>query len=140
MAGQVRRTVGALVGVAQGLVSLDNIQCMLDEPSHNNWVSIARVAGPEGLYLLEVEYPPDAFCEREGEEGESNRERRSKRRGEEGERKREVLEDMKAEESDRKAEELCGGKKEVEGEDKEVEREGDGKTDAKKAPEENCER
>lgn len=68
--GQVRRTVGVLVAVAQGRMSLSHIQYMLDEPSHENWVPLAQVAEPEGLYLLEVEYPPHVFIEGEGEEGE----------------------------------------------------------------------
>lgn len=67
MSGQVRRTVGALVGVAQGRASLQDIQRMLDEPSHQNWMNVTKVVSPAGLYLLEVVYPPSAFCEKEGE-------------------------------------------------------------------------
>lgn len=60
---QVRRTVGVLVGVAQGRLSLQDVQHMLDHPSHKNWRPQAQVAPPEGLFLLDVEYPPHVFVE-----------------------------------------------------------------------------
>ena len=52
-----------LVGVAQGRLSLEDVQHMLDHPSHQNWRPKAQVAPPEGLFLLEVEYPPHVFVE-----------------------------------------------------------------------------
>lgn len=109
---QVRRTVGALVGVAQGRVNLDNIQHMLDKPSHDNWIC-SHVAPPDGLYLLEVEYPPDVFLEAEGVSGEEveggkREEVESVRRGEkgevEGESKGEVCEERGESEGESKEE------------------------------------
>lgn len=64
---QVRRTVGVLVGVAQGRLSLEDVQYLLDHPSERNWNSKATVAPPDGLFLLDVEYPPHVFAE-EGED------------------------------------------------------------------------
>lgn len=62
---QVRRTVGVLVGVAQGRLSLQDVQHMLDHPSQRNWKTKAQVAPPDGLFLLDVEYPPHVFAEEE---------------------------------------------------------------------------
>lgn len=87
----MRRTVGALVGVAQGLMNLGHIQHMLDEPSYDNFI-YGCVAPPDGLYLLGVEYPPYAFLEaEEGEEREELCEGKVEK-GEEGERKGEEVE------------------------------------------------
>lgn len=62
---QVRRTVGVLVGVAQGRLSVQDVQHMLDHPSQRNWKTKAQVAPPDGLFLLDVEYPPHVFAEEE---------------------------------------------------------------------------
>lgn len=54
---QVRRTVGALVALAQGRISLDDVKYMLENPSPHNWNSRVESAPPHGLFLLRVEYP-----------------------------------------------------------------------------------
>uniref|UniRef100_A0A0P4VX88 tRNA pseudouridine synthase n=1 Tax=Scylla olivacea TaxID=85551 RepID=A0A0P4VX88_SCYOL len=64
---QVRRTVGVLVGVAQGRFNLQDVQHMLDHPSQRNWSPKLQVAPPDGLFLLDVEYPLHVFAE-EGED------------------------------------------------------------------------
>ncbi|KAK7081565.1 tRNA pseudouridine synthase-like 1 [Halocaridina rubra] len=60
---QVRRIVGALVAVAQGKLTLDDIQWLLDNPSPKNWKPQASTAPPEGLFLLRVKYHPEVFEE-----------------------------------------------------------------------------
>lgn len=139
VAGQVRRTVGALVGVAHGRVSLQDIQHMLDEPSHKNWVCRAQVAYPDGLYLLEVEYPPHAFKEREGEV-ESDIGRKEvvcESKGEVVEGKGEVEVNSKGEVEFEDKEEVKGESK---GEESGSEREGGGEVEVRKASGEDCER
>ncbi|KAJ8985008.1 hypothetical protein NQ317_016919 [Molorchus minor] len=53
---QVRRTVGALVAVAQGKVSIKDIKFMLEIPSHQSWCKQIKTLPAHGLYLCEVEY------------------------------------------------------------------------------------
>ncbi|KAK8395077.1 hypothetical protein O3P69_006080 [Scylla paramamosain] len=62
---QVRRIVGVLVGVAQGRFNLQDVQHMLDYPSQRNWSPKVQVAPPDGLFLLDVEYPLHVFAEGE---------------------------------------------------------------------------
>ncbi|MPC21678.1 tRNA pseudouridine synthase-like 1 [Portunus trituberculatus] len=71
---QVRRTVGVLVGVAQGRLNLEDVQHLLDHPSQRNWNSKATVAPPDGLFLLDVEYPPHVFAEEGDDSGQSPQE------------------------------------------------------------------
>ncbi|XP_066981430.1 tRNA pseudouridine synthase-like 1 isoform X3 [Macrobrachium rosenbergii] len=60
---QVRRIVGAAVGVAQGKISLDCIQAMLDNPAPQNWNTRVSPVPACGLYLLQVKYPSEVFEE-----------------------------------------------------------------------------
>lgn len=53
---QVRRTVGALIAVAQGKVTSRDIKFMLEVPSHNSWDPRIKTAPAHGLYLCEVAY------------------------------------------------------------------------------------
>lgn len=56
---QVRRIVGTLIALGQGKVDTDDIITMLQVPSHNTWMAIGRgmsSAGPDGLYLFDIEY------------------------------------------------------------------------------------
>ncbi|XP_045120508.1 tRNA pseudouridine synthase-like 1 [Portunus trituberculatus] len=71
---QVRRTVGVLVGVAQRCLNLEDVQHLLDHPSQRNWNSKATVAPPDGLFLLDVEYPPHVFAEEGDDSGQSPQE------------------------------------------------------------------
>lgn len=58
---QVRRTVAALVGVAQGKITLNDIKLMLEIPSLNSWYDQLRVVPAHGLYLCEVGYTNEDF-------------------------------------------------------------------------------
>ncbi|PNF18392.1 tRNA pseudouridine synthase-like 1 [Cryptotermes secundus] len=55
---QVRRMVGALISVAVGHISIEEIRYMLESPSKNSWNSRINVVPPYGLYLVGVEYDP----------------------------------------------------------------------------------
>ena len=48
----VRNLVGALIDVGQGKVSLEDVQAALDKKTSKKF----RVAPPNGLYLIEIEY------------------------------------------------------------------------------------
>lgn len=50
--------VGALISVAVGHISIEEIQYMLENPSKHSWNSRINVAPPYGLYLVGVEYDP----------------------------------------------------------------------------------
>lgn len=56
---QVRRIVGALVGVAYGSLTERDVKLMLQIPNHANWNTHAMMAPPQGLYLKQVEYDID---------------------------------------------------------------------------------
>ncbi|XP_012262733.2 tRNA pseudouridine synthase-like 1 isoform X1 [Athalia rosae] len=60
---QVRRMVGALVGLGLGKITEKDIQCMLQVPSHHNWISGVNPGPPHGLYLCRVEYNPSELAE-----------------------------------------------------------------------------
>ncbi|KDR22354.1 hypothetical protein L798_02012, partial [Zootermopsis nevadensis] len=53
---QVMRMVGALISVAEGHISVGEIQYMLENPSKHSWNSRINVVPPYGLYLTKVEY------------------------------------------------------------------------------------
>lgn len=55
---QVRRMVGALISVAAGHISIEDIQYMLENPSKHSWNNRINVVPPYGLYLVGVEYDP----------------------------------------------------------------------------------
>jgi tRNA U38,U39,U40 pseudouridine synthase TruA len=55
---QVRRTVGALINVAEGRTSVEEIRYMLENPSEHSWNNRIIVVPPYGLYLTDVEYDP----------------------------------------------------------------------------------
>lgn len=59
----MRRTVGVLVALAQGCISFEDIKYMLDNPSPQNWNPRATCAPPDGLFLLNVHYPPHIFMD-----------------------------------------------------------------------------
>ncbi|XP_046995765.1 tRNA pseudouridine synthase-like 1 isoform X3 [Schistocerca americana] len=62
---QVRRTVAALIAVAQGRLTLEDVQYMLDVPSKDSWNPKAVTVPPYGLFLVNVEYDPqDLLYER----------------------------------------------------------------------------
>lgn len=50
--------VGALISVAVGHISIEEIQYMLESPSKNSWNNRINVVPPYGLYLVGVEYDP----------------------------------------------------------------------------------
>jgi tRNA U38,U39,U40 pseudouridine synthase TruA len=50
--------VGALISVAMGYISVEDIQYMLENPSKHSWNSRINVVPPYGLYLTDVEYDP----------------------------------------------------------------------------------
>ncbi|XP_037089597.1 tRNA pseudouridine synthase-like 1 [Pollicipes pollicipes] len=62
---QVRRTVAVLVAVAQGRLSLEDVQHLLDVPSKDSWNPRAATAPPHGLYLQHVVYDPADLAEGE---------------------------------------------------------------------------
>jgi tRNA U38,U39,U40 pseudouridine synthase TruA len=50
--------VGALISVAAGHISIEEIRYMLENPSKHSWNNRITVAPPCGLYLVSVEYDP----------------------------------------------------------------------------------
>jgi tRNA U38,U39,U40 pseudouridine synthase TruA len=50
--------VGALISVAEGRVSVEEIRYMLENPSKHSWNKRIIVVPPYGLYLMDVEYDP----------------------------------------------------------------------------------
>ncbi|KAK4292427.1 hypothetical protein Pmani_034807 [Petrolisthes manimaculis] len=58
---QVRRTVGVLVRVGEGCIGEYEVSVMLNTPSHDTWPAGTQVAPPDGLFLINVHYPPNAL-------------------------------------------------------------------------------
>jgi tRNA U38,U39,U40 pseudouridine synthase TruA len=50
--------VGALISVAAGRISTEDIRYMLENPSEHSWDKRIIVVPPHGLYLTDVEYDP----------------------------------------------------------------------------------
>jgi tRNA U38,U39,U40 pseudouridine synthase TruA len=50
--------VGALISVAEGRTSVEDIRYMLENPSKHSWNNRIIVVPPYGLYLTDVEYDP----------------------------------------------------------------------------------
>jgi len=50
--------VGALISVAAGHISIEDIRYMLENPSEHSWNKRIVVVPPHGLYLTDVEYDP----------------------------------------------------------------------------------
>lgn len=50
--------VGALISVAAGHTSVEDIRYMLENPSERSWDNRIIVVPPHGLYLTDVEYDP----------------------------------------------------------------------------------
>jgi tRNA U38,U39,U40 pseudouridine synthase TruA len=50
--------VGALISVAAGHISIEDIRYMLENPSKHSWNHTINVVPPYGLYLVGVEYDP----------------------------------------------------------------------------------
>jgi tRNA U38,U39,U40 pseudouridine synthase TruA len=50
--------VGALISVAAGRISIEDIRYMLENPSEHSWNKRIVVVPPHGLYLTDVEYDP----------------------------------------------------------------------------------
>jgi Pseudouridylate synthase len=50
--------VGALISVAAGHTSVEDIRYMLENPSVHSWNNRIIVVPPYGLYLTDVEYDP----------------------------------------------------------------------------------
>ena len=50
--------VGALISVAAGRLSVEDIRYMLENPSEHSWNKRIIVVPPHGLYLTDVEYDP----------------------------------------------------------------------------------
>jgi tRNA U38,U39,U40 pseudouridine synthase TruA len=50
--------VGALISVAAGRNSVEDIRYMLENPSEHSWDKRIIVVPPYGLYLTDVEYDP----------------------------------------------------------------------------------
>lgn len=48
--------MAALVGVAQGKITLNDIKLMLEIPSPHSWCNQVKVVSAHGLYLCEVGY------------------------------------------------------------------------------------
>lgn len=59
---QVRRIVGALMGLASGCIIEKDITTMLQVPSHLNWDNRLSIAPPCGLYLKTVEYDDEELA------------------------------------------------------------------------------
>ncbi|GAU97690.1 hypothetical protein RvY_08942-2 [Ramazzottius varieornatus] len=54
---QVRRMVGTVIAVARGKLTLDQVQYMLDNPSHDSWMKMnVGHSEADGLYLKDIEY------------------------------------------------------------------------------------
>ncbi|XP_001607889.1 tRNA pseudouridine synthase A [Nasonia vitripennis] len=53
---QIRRIVGSLIALGSHKVSEEDIQTMIQVPSHHNWNPHVTPAAPRGLYLKNVEY------------------------------------------------------------------------------------
>uniref|UniRef100_A0A146M7L6 tRNA pseudouridine synthase n=1 Tax=Lygus hesperus TaxID=30085 RepID=A0A146M7L6_LYGHE len=61
---QVRRTVGVLIAVGLGRLTLDDVRGMFENPSKDSWNAKAVVVPGHGLYLTSVEYKEeDLFVE-----------------------------------------------------------------------------
>ncbi|BES92346.1 tRNA pseudouridine synthase [Nesidiocoris tenuis] len=61
---QVRRTVGALIAVGLGRLSISDLHQMFENPTNDSWNSRAVVVPGYGLYLASVEYKEeDLFVE-----------------------------------------------------------------------------
>lgn len=56
---QVRRTVAALIALAQGRIEIRDIKLMLEVPSRYSWYPQIKILPAYGLYLCEVEYGKD---------------------------------------------------------------------------------
>jgi len=50
--------VGALISVAAGRISIEDIRYMLENPTEHSWNKRIIVVPPHGLYLTDVEYDP----------------------------------------------------------------------------------
>ncbi|KAK0085542.1 hypothetical protein PV325_004946 [Microctonus aethiopoides] len=59
---QVRRIVGALMGLASGCINEKDITTMLQVPSYLNWDNRLSIAPPCGLYLKNVEYDDEELA------------------------------------------------------------------------------
>ncbi|XP_046754103.1 tRNA pseudouridine synthase A [Diprion similis] len=55
---QIRRMVGTLISLGQGIITEKDIRCMLQVPSRRNWDSRVKVLPPYALYLCQVGYDP----------------------------------------------------------------------------------
>ncbi|XP_074094241.1 tRNA pseudouridine synthase-like 1 [Cotesia typhae] len=59
---QVRKIVGALVGIASGIISERDVLTMLHVPSHLNWDQRIQMAPPQGLFLKNIEYDQEELA------------------------------------------------------------------------------
>ncbi|KAK0180102.1 hypothetical protein PV327_005777 [Microctonus hyperodae] len=59
---QVRRMVGALIGLGSGKIIEKDITTMLQVPSYLNWDDRISIAPPFGLYLKTVEYDEEELA------------------------------------------------------------------------------
>lgn len=49
--------VGTVIAVARGKLTLDQVQYMLDNPSHDSWMKMnVGHSEADGLYLKDIEY------------------------------------------------------------------------------------
>lgn len=55
---KVRRLVTVLLGVGNGSIDLETVKDSLAKPEWNLGTSVVV---PDGLHLLSVDYPPEAF-------------------------------------------------------------------------------
>lgn len=51
--------MGTLLAAAKGSISLRDIQFMLQVPSKHSWVPAVKSVPGHGLYLCNIEYPPE---------------------------------------------------------------------------------
>ncbi|XP_057320254.1 tRNA pseudouridine synthase-like 1 [Microplitis mediator] len=59
---QVRKIVGALVGIASGVITERDVTIMLQVPSHLNWDVRIQMAPPQGLFLKHIEYDKEELA------------------------------------------------------------------------------
>ena len=57
---QIRRMIGAALGVGEGRLTREDVQKMLQHPSLG-WNKKGRVVPPHGLHLLDVEYTQESL-------------------------------------------------------------------------------
>lgn len=58
---QIRNMVATLIAVGNGKINIRDVREMLTIPSKHSWDYRIQPVPSGGLYLIDVEYPPDIF-------------------------------------------------------------------------------